>query len=273
MVDSGLGSIGSGLYSLFGENDPQDAAWPYLNKIPDMLNGLYQPYIQNGQAAFGSLNNYMTQGTNANNTLMGQYNNLISNPTGTMNQIGSTFHSSPGYNWDVNQALGAANRASAAGGMAGSPAEQQTIGGTVNQMANQDYYNYLNHGIGMYNQGLQGMEGVSSRGLAAGTDVYNTGANMSNELAQNLASTYLNQANLGYQGTINTNQRIGGGLGSIWGGMGQIFDPGSSMMGQGGGGAWGGSQGGGQGGGGGSSGGGSSGMNLGALASILAMFF
>lgn len=266
MLDSGLGSIGSGLYSLFGESDPQDAAWPYLNQIPGMLNSIYQPFMQNAQQAYGTLNNYMNIGNQANNTLSGQYNNLVNNPTGIMNQIGGTFHASPGYNWDVNQALGAANRAAAAGGMAGSPAEQQNIAGTVNQIANQDYYNYLNHGLGMYSQGLQGLQGLAGEGLSAGTNVYDTGANMANELAQSLAQTYLNQANLGYQGTINTNQRIGGALGSIWGGMGQIFDPGASLTGQGYGWNTGGQGGGGQ-------GGGQGGMNLGALASLAAMFF
>lgn len=295
---AGLGGLFSGLYGLFGEQDPQDAAWPYLNKIPGMLNSTYQPWINAGMGALGGMNQYQTRGNQAGDTLMGQYGQMINDPSGLINRLGAGFQQSPGYAFQTSQALGAANRAAAAGGMAGSPAEQQQIAGVTNQLANQDYYNYLNQAKGLYGQGIAGLQGTEGMGLNANEDIFNQGASAAHDLAQSLGSAYMSQANLGYQGVINKNQRIGGALGAL----GSFLDPGGAYLGgQGGGGGGGGggmsnpfaggqsnmgsdsgnygansdqlpapfsdSSGGGQGGGGGS------GINMGELAGLAALFF
>lgn len=219
MMMGGLGGIGAGIASFFTQN-PADSAMPYLNQIPGMMQGYMNPFIQNGQSAWGQLNPYMQRGNQAGNMLMGQYGNLVNNPAGVMNQIGSTFQQSPGYGWQTSQALQAANRASAAGGMAGSPAEQQQIAGVTNQMANQDYYNYLSHAMGMYGQGLQGLQGMYGQGMGVGEDIYNTGYGAANDLSSNLASALMSQANLAYAGQQNQNQTMMGGMGSLASGLG-----------------------------------------------------
>lgn len=185
-------------------NDPSKAAQQYYNQIPGVISPYYQPYIQQGQ--------------NAMNQLMPQYSQLINNPGGFLNQMGQGFHQSPGYQFQVNQALGAANRAGAAGGMLGSPEEQQNIASTVNNLADQDYYNWLGQASNMYGAGLQGLQGMNQMGF-----------NASDTLASSLANNFMNQGNLAYAGQANQNQQRGGlfgqGLGLLGSALGSFGGP------------------------------------------------
>lgn len=219
---SGLGNIGSGIANMFG-NNPADSAQGYLNQIPGEMGQYLNPYINNGNDAYGYLKPYMQRGDSASNMLMGAYGGMISNPGQFMNQMGQGFQQSPGYGFQTSQALGQANRAAAAGGMAGSPAEQQQIAGVTNQLANQDYYNYLNHTMDMFGQGLNGLQNMSGQGLQAGQNIYNTGYGASSDLANSLADYYMSQGNLAYAGGQNQNSSLLGGLGSLASGLGSLF--------------------------------------------------
>lgn len=195
----GLGSILGGIgEALSPWSNPSDAASPYLNQIPGTISPYYNPYINNG--------------TSAGNTLNGQYGNLLNNPGGMVNQIGSNYHQSPGFQFALQQALQAGNHSAAAGGMAGSPQNQQQSMQTATGLADQDYNNYLQNAMGMYNQGLQGEQGM-----------YGIGYNASNSLAQSLANNLQSQAGLAYQGANNSNQHSGGIFGDIFGGLGDFF--------------------------------------------------
>jgi hypothetical protein len=219
---SGIGGIASGLWDMFGAQNPADAASPYYDKIPGMLGSTYQPYMQAGMNALNGLGQYENRGNAAGNALMGQYGQLVNDPDGFMNKLGGGFKQSPGYAFQTSQALGAANRAAAAGGMAGSPMEQQQIAGVTNQLANQDYYNYLNHAQSMYGMGLQGLQGTERLGANIGQGIYNTGANMADQYGQNMGAAYMNQGNMAYRGADNQNQMMGGGLGQVMGGLGDL---------------------------------------------------
>lgn len=193
--------------TVFKPKNPADAAMPYLQQIPGTITPYYQPYIDAGQQALPTLTN--------------QYNQLISNPQQMLSSMGSGFQQSPGYQWQVDQSMNSANQAAAAGGMAGSPAEQQQVATTTNQLANQDYYNYLNHVLGLYGQGMSGMQGINQMGYQASTG-------LANALGMNLES----EGNLAYAGQQNKNmmtaalaKALGGGIGSFMGSSG-----GSSMM-------------------------------------------
>lgn len=218
----GAGGIAGGIYDLFGAQNPSDAASPYYNQIPGMLRQQYNPYIQAGMGALPGMQAYENRGNVAGNELMGQYNQMTNDPSGLINRLGAGFHASPGYNFQVQQALNAANRASAAGGMAGSPEEQQQIAGVTNQLANQDYYNYLNHSQQLYSQGIHGLQGTERLGSQMGANLYRAGMNATNNLAQNLGAAYMNQGNLAYQGANTQNQMTGQGIGELLGGIGDV---------------------------------------------------
>jgi hypothetical protein len=195
-IVGGANSLVSGLSSMFAPN-PANSAMPYLNQVPGMLQSTLGPYNQFGQFAGGQLQNQIGQ--------------LLNNPTALMKMLGGGFQQSPGYQFSVDQATNAANRAAAAGGMAGSPAEQQALAGAVTGLANQDYQNYLNSIMGLYGQGL-----------GAAQNMFGTGAGAANQIAQGLQTNLGNQANLAYTGQQNQNMMQAGGAGQIAGALGAI---------------------------------------------------
>ena len=183
MFDSIFGSGGS---------DPSKKAMPYLQQIPGTITPYYQPYIDAGQQSL--------------NTLQGQYSNLINDPGGKMNQIGSSYNQSPGYNFALQQALYGANNASAAGGMAGSPQGVQNDEELATNLANQDYYNYLNHALGLYGMGMQGEQGLNQMGYGA-----------SDALAKELSRNLYSEAGLSYAGQASKNASSQGFFGGLAG--------------------------------------------------------
>jgi len=230
-MNNGYGALGGAFGSLLGgvgslmTQNPMNSAMPYYNQVPGVLNSAYSPWM--GQQSQQSLNPYLQLGQNSGNTYANQANNLVNNPTGMMNQIGAGYQSSPGYNWQVQQSQQAANNAAAAGGMAGSQAEQQNIAGTVGQLANQNYWQYVNNGLGMYNQGLGALQNMYGVGAQSANNMYSTGANMANNYGQNMAQSLMNQGGLAYNGQINQNQSQMGGLGAIGAGVGGLLNWGS----------------------------------------------
>lgn len=164
--------------------NPADSAQGYLSQIPEMLKQYYNPYVQGGQQAYGQL--------------QGQYGNLMNDPGGMMNKIGQGYQKSPGYDFQMQQGLAGINNAAGSGGMMGSPMHQQQAGEMAGNLANQDYYNYLNHAMSMYGQGLSGMEGMNKMGFEG-----------TNELAGGLGGNLQSQASLGFAGQANQNQMLG----------------------------------------------------------------
>ncbi len=193
---------------MFGQpNNPANAAQPYLNQIPGMMQGYMNPYINAGNWALPQLQN--------------QYSQLTNNPGGFINQMGTNFQKSPGYQFQYNQALNGINNAAAAGGMAGSPQEQQQMATVASGLANQDYYNWMNHAMGAYGQGLNGLQGM-----------YQGGMQSANNLSTNLAQSLMSQANLAYAGAANQNEMQQGQNGAVlgFGGdlLGDLFGHGNS---------------------------------------------
>jgi|SRR5579872_2212836 hypothetical protein len=145
----------------------------YLQQIPGQLTPYYQPY--------------MDAGTGAMTSLQGQYNDLINDPGGKYNQIGQSFHQSPGFDFAMQQALQGSGHAAAAGGMAGSPEHEQQNQQLATNLANQDYYNYMSGATGMYNQGLHGQQDMMHQG-------YQATQSLTDQIAQELSQ----QARLQY---------------------------------------------------------------------------
>jgi hypothetical protein len=188
--------FGSGIGALIGDytaKNPYDSMSQYMDKIQPMMEKYMNPYMQAGQGAMSNL--------------QGQYANLMKDPGAMMKQFGAGFQADPGYQFSVDQATKAANQASAAGGMVGSPAEQQQLAGTVSGLANQQYQQYLQNAMGMYGQGLQGMQGINQMGYGASSD-----------MANQLSNLYLNQAQQAQRSSDWSNQQKGG----EWGGIGSL---------------------------------------------------
>lgn len=187
-----LPAIGKWLGHAFHSPNPAQAGMPYLQQIPGELSPMFEPYIHAGQQELGPLGR--------------AYQNLMQHPGQLESRLGQGFRASPGYQYNVNQALEAANRAAAAGGMAGSPAEQEAITRQAHGLADQDYGNYMNRMLGMYGQGLQGMQGLARMGLGAGQ-----------EYGTDLGNLGMTEAQLAYAGQQQQNQAHRGLLGSLLG--------------------------------------------------------
>jgi hypothetical protein len=170
----GIGNAGGGY------TNPAQPGMEYLNQIPGAVKPYYDPYINAGKESLASL--------------MAQYGQLVSNPGERYSQLGQGFQESPGYQFQYEQGMNAANSAAAAGGMAGTPYAQQNAATFSSQLANQDYYNYMNQVLGLYNTGLGGQSGINQMGYGA-----------SDAMANQLSSSLMNQAGMAYQGANNQN--------------------------------------------------------------------
>lgn len=164
--DAGMaGMAGGGLAGLLGGflggggTDPAS----YMSGIPGTLSKYLGPYAQEGT----QLMPQVQQG----------YQNEMNSPQ-FVASMGKGFTTDPGYQFASQQAQNAAKSSAAAGGMAGSPEAQQYAANIGNQMANQQYQQYLGHTMGAYNQGLQGLGGLETQGygaagsIASGLDQY-----------------------------------------------------------------------------------------------------
>ena len=187
----------------WGENKKTtgiDAAQKYMEQGRSMINESYQPYRQAGQRSLPILED--------------QYSQLLNNPQAMMQGWGDQFQESPGYQFQMDQMMNAANQAAAAGGMLGTNAHQQQAMGYAGGLANQDYYNYLDRIGELYGAGLGGYGGL-----------YDTSLNATNGMAEGLGNLYGSQAQLAYTQGANNQNMFGsvlgaglGALGSYWGG-------------------------------------------------------
>ena len=183
-VAAGTGLAGGVANSLFGRpkfKNPADAAMPYLNKVPDTIKPYYQPFIDRGGRAGANLEN--------------QYGRMTNNPGQLYNDLGQGYKESPGYQFKLHQALMAGNNAAAAGGMAGSNQHQQLSEQTANDIASQDFRDYMSQIQGLYGEGIHGEQGLNELGY-----------NSSDELSQGLGNNLYSQANVASRGVDQQNQ-------------------------------------------------------------------
>jgi hypothetical protein len=189
---SGLGAIGGGLAGFF--NSPVQAGAEYFEQIPGAVTPYYQPYIDAGQRSL--------------NTLEQQFMQLLTNPQATYDMLAGGFEESPGYQFQQQQGQNAANSAAAAGGYAGSNAAQQTSAMYGTQMANKDFYNYLDRMLGLFGQGLKGTQGINQMG-------YNASTALAQQLARALGAQGMMAALQAQQENASAGGVIGGTVEAI----------------------------------------------------------
>lgn len=201
------------LSSIFGGGSSSDVADVY-GPVKAEVTPYYQPYVQAGTDSLGGLQEQIAR--------------MYQDPTALYQELGAGYRESPGFQHSVQSATEAANRAAAAGGQLGSPAEQQALAQQISGMADQDFGNYMNQISGMYGQGVQGLQGLTGLGYQAGTG-----------LADQLANARYQQAGLeaqqrqvdqaGMSGLFGLAGMLGGAAlggplgGAIGSGIGNLF--------------------------------------------------
>ena len=135
-------------------------------------NGAYAPYAASGGAANGMLDNALG------------LNGTAGNATAT-----SAFQAAPSYQYTVDQATGAAQRAAAAGGMNASGNTLAAVSQLAGNLAGQGYQTWLSNLQGQGAQGLTAAQGVSGNNQAAGSAQLTggtTGATLQQSTGQNI---------------------------------------------------------------------------------------
>lgn len=199
---SGLGQAVGGLAGLFGSHkDPAKEANKYLSQIPGAMSKYYQPYMQAGSQALGNV--------------QGQYGQLTSDPGAMYNQFASGYQASPGYQYKLQQALGAGSNAAAAGGMLGTPEHQEKNMNIAQGITSQDFEEYMKHIMGLYGKGLEGQQGLETQGYQANTGY---GENLGNVLGKQGEYAYYGQAGKN-SGQASALQNLFSGAGNMFGGF------------------------------------------------------
>lgn len=185
--------------------NPARAAMGQLNRNEDVLNKYYSPYMKQGQQI--------------DPELMQHYTQMFSNPNQFFNNISSGYKQSPGYQFNLQQALGAGNNAAAAGGFLGTPSHQQANMGIAEGLASKDYEDYINHIMSTMGLGLQGAQGFSNRGFEAGTGL---GSGIANNNATKAGYLYSGQAaqNAAEEARRNNWMKV---MGAVTGGIKSLF--------------------------------------------------
>ena len=201
-MGGGLGQAGGGLYNLFnpGKNPATDAS-NTIGKIPGQTQQYYQPYMDAGKGALSDLQN--------------QYKDLLGG--NKQNQLGANFKEGPGYQYALQNALGAGTNANAAGGMLGTPMHQEQNMGIAEGLAGKEYDKYMQNQMGLYGSGLSGEQGLNQQGFDANKNY-----------ADQLANVLGQQAAYGYQGQKGQNEGHSNAMSNIFSGLGMA---GGAMLG------------------------------------------
>ena len=165
--------------SLFGGgSDPAEEFAKSMAGYEEMLLGYYQPFMDQTFSQLGNLEQ--------------QYSMLLSNPGALYDMMAMGFSASPGYQYQVDQSMNAANSAAAAGGMAGTNAHQTTAMTQANNLANQDFNNYMSQMTNLYSKGLSGTENLHQMN-------YKTGYSASTDMARYIAELMQAEAGIAAQ--------------------------------------------------------------------------
>lgn len=164
-----------------GGKNPADAAMPYLNQIPGMEKGYFDPYIQQGNAA--------------SNTLNPQFQQMGSDPTAFLEKIMKGYEPSRGYQLQRDEALKAAGNSAAAGGMRGSQNDISQSARISDMLQGEDMQKWLQTVLGIQGAGLQGLG-----------HQFDTGYDASKSLSGDLSNVLGTQAGLAFQGQANQNK-------------------------------------------------------------------
>ena len=153
---------------------PRSAAMPYFQKA----EGLYDPYVQQGQQAYGQLNPI--------------YSQMASDPGAYLDSLMKGYAPSESYKQKFGQMSQAAANTAAAGGMRGSLSDIQNQAGLAQSLMGEDMQQWLQNVMGMQGAGLQGLG-----------HFYDTGYDATN----NLSNIYGTEGQLAYRDQADKNAK------------------------------------------------------------------
>jgi len=156
-----------------GGKDPAHEAGKYLDQIPGVSHGIYDPYVQHGKDAYNTFNPITSS--------------MTTDPAGFLENIMKNYSTSRGFNLKNEQMTKAAGNSAAAGGMRG----------TLADIGNEAHITDMLMGDDMQ-QWLQNVMGIQGRGLQSQEHLYDTGYDASKNLGSDLTNVLGSKATLGF---------------------------------------------------------------------------
>lgn len=194
------------------------------------------PWLTTGVAANANLQNaVLGYNLNGNGALTQSPFNTLGQPTPysftqpvpqAPNPTLASFQSSPGYQYQLNQTLGAVQNSNAAQNGALSGNTLKALSQNATGLANQDWYNYLNSQLNLFN--------AQNTAYNTGFNTYNTGYTQNNQNYWNQYNALNNQNQQTFnmlQTLSGAGQNAGANLGSLGSQLGQSV--GSNLIGAG----------------------------------------
>lgn len=164
-----------------GGKNPADAAMPYLNQIPGMEKGYYDPYI--------------SRGNQAGDVLTPQFNQMTKDPSAFLEGIMKNYEPSRGFQLKRDEMLKAAGNTAAAGGMRGSLGDISNESRISDVLMGDDMQQWLQNVLGIQKEGTEGLGHQFDNGFDA-----------TKGLTGDLSNVLGTQAGLAFQGQTNQNQ-------------------------------------------------------------------
>ncbi len=203
---AGLSAGATLIPSLFGGDkadykNPASSASPYLDKIPGQIAPYYNPYIEQGkrvdprlESEYGAEMGYRPQ-------LEKSFETQLNNPGELYNKLGEGYTESPGYKFKLSEALRGSNNARAAGGMLGSPLNEEENARIAGNLSSDDFEKYLNHMMSIYGGGQAGLSGLYNKGIEGEQGLSTRGYGASTGYGDILGQNEQNKANLAFSGS------------------------------------------------------------------------
>lgn len=186
---SATGAITGGLIGANAASQASKAQASAATQALDWTKSIYGQAQQNFQP-------YITAGQSALSSILGAYNLPGGNPGG-ISAAYSNFQNTPYYQFPLQQANLATNRALAASGLTNSGGALYSLGQQDAGYASQGFSNYLGGLTGIATSGQNAVGGLASAG---------------NATYQPITNAYTNIGNAGAQGSYNTAGSINSGI-------------------------------------------------------------
>lgn len=138
----------------------KDKTLPYTSN-----KGAFDDYARAMKDAAARYNGYVDRGNEAGGLAMDEYRKNIADPNALQDRIASGFQMSPYQKYMQDMVTKRLNYNSANTGMMGSGAANRALMEELTKSTGQFEDNYINRGLGVYGQALQGLNSTSELGF------------------------------------------------------------------------------------------------------------
>jgi hypothetical protein len=199
----------------FGGSSASDA---YSSASSSMANAISQGITATTEARDQARSD-LSPWRSAGQTALSQYAGLLGLSGYSAVDPTSTLQSTPGYQWSLNQGIGALDRSAASKGLLTSGAQQKGLLTYGMGLADTTYNNYLSNLSGLTSGGLSAAGGQATTSTSAGSDLSNLYSSLGESQANATLGSY-SASQSSNQNNFNNLLSLGGlGLGMYSSGM------------------------------------------------------